>query len=49
MSAADRLFEIMLPDVSLRLVEPHLYSLSAPGENTNTYDKSGALDRKSVV
>jgi SAM-dependent methyltransferase len=40
---ADKLAEIMLPDVSLRLVEPHLYSLSAPGENTNTYDQTGSL------
>jgi SAM-dependent methyltransferase len=43
MIAAEKLSEIILPDVSLRLVEPHFYSLSAPGENTNTYDQGGAL------
>lgn len=43
MIAAENLSEIMLPDVSLRLIEPHFYSLYAPGENTNTYDQKGAL------
>ena len=40
---AARLSEILLPDVNLRLVEPHLYSPYAPGEQTNSYDDKGAL------
>ena len=40
---AARLSEILLPDVNLRLVEPHLYSPYAPGEQTNSYDDEGAL------
>jgi ubiquinone/menaquinone biosynthesis C-methylase UbiE len=40
---AARLSEILLPDVDLRLVEPHLYSPYAPGEQTNSYDDKGAL------
>jgi len=40
---AERLAEVIPPEVGLRLVEPHLYSLSAPGENTNTYDQKGSL------
>ncbi len=43
MIAAERLPEISLPDANLRLIEPHLYSLYAPGENANTYDEKGAL------
>jgi SAM-dependent methyltransferase len=37
------LSEILLPDVNLRLVEPHLYSPFAAGEQTNSYDDQGAL------
>ena len=40
---AARLAEILLPGVDLRLVEPHLYSPYAPGEQTNSYDETGAL------
>jgi SAM-dependent methyltransferase len=40
---AVRLAEVIPPEVDLRLVEPHLYSLSAPGDNTNAYDQEGAL------
>jgi ubiquinone/menaquinone biosynthesis C-methylase UbiE len=40
---AARLSEILLPDVNLRLVEPHLYSPYGPGEQTNSYDDKGAL------
>src|SRR4030042_2875465 len=40
---AARLSEIILPGVNLRLVEPHLYSPYAPGEQTNSYDEKGAL------
>jgi len=40
---AERLTEVIPPEVSLRLVEPHLYSPYAPGENTNSYDQKGAL------
>jgi SAM-dependent methyltransferase len=40
---AARLTEVIPPQVNLRLVEPHLYSPYAPGENTNTYDEKGAL------
>jgi ubiquinone/menaquinone biosynthesis C-methylase UbiE len=40
---AARLAEIIAPGVSLRLVEPHLYSPYGPGENTNSYDQKGAL------
>jgi ubiquinone/menaquinone biosynthesis C-methylase UbiE len=40
---AARLSEILLPDVNLRLVEPHLYSPYGPGEQTNSYDEKGAL------
>jgi ubiquinone/menaquinone biosynthesis C-methylase UbiE len=40
---AARLSEILLPGVDLRLVEPHLYSPYAPGEQTNSYDEKGAL------
>jgi SAM-dependent methyltransferase len=40
---AARLTEVIPPGVSLRLVEPHLYSPYAPGENTNAYDETGAL------
>jgi ubiquinone/menaquinone biosynthesis C-methylase UbiE len=40
---AARLAEILLPGVDLRLVEPHLYSPYAPGEQSNSYDEKGAL------
>jgi hypothetical protein len=40
---AARLAEILLPDVNLRLVEPHLYSSYGPGEQTNSYDETRAL------
>jgi ubiquinone/menaquinone biosynthesis C-methylase UbiE len=40
---AARLSEILLPHVNLRLVEPHLYSPFAAGEQTNSYDENGAL------
>ncbi|MDO9530897.1 MAG: class I SAM-dependent methyltransferase [Deltaproteobacteria bacterium] len=40
---AARLSEILLRGVNLRLVEPHLYSPYAPGEQTNSYDDKGAL------
>jgi ubiquinone/menaquinone biosynthesis C-methylase UbiE len=40
---AAKLAEVISPEVSLRLVEPHLYSPYGPGENTNTYDQKGAL------
>jgi SAM-dependent methyltransferase len=43
MLATEKLSEILLPDISLRQIEPHLYSLYAPGEATNTYDQGGAL------
>jgi ubiquinone/menaquinone biosynthesis C-methylase UbiE len=44
MIAAARLSEIMLPDVTLRLLEPNLYSLYAPGENfLSSYDRKGSL------
>lgn len=34
-----RLTEILLPGASLRLVEPHIYSLHPPGESANVYDR----------
>lgn len=34
-----RLSEIIPKDVSLRLVEPHIYSLYSHGENTSSYDR----------
>ncbi len=40
---AAKLSEILLPEVNLRLVEPHLYSPYGPGEQTNSYDDKGAL------
>jgi SAM-dependent methyltransferase len=40
---AARLAEIIPPEVHLRLVEPHLYSLYAPGEITTSYDRGGTL------
>ena len=40
---AARLTEIVLPEVNLSLVEPHLYSAYGPGEQTNSYDEKGAL------
>jgi SAM-dependent methyltransferase len=40
---AARLAEVIPPEVDLRLVEPHLYSLAAPGGHTNAYDQEGAL------
>jgi ubiquinone/menaquinone biosynthesis C-methylase UbiE len=44
MIAAERLAEIILPDVNLRLLEPNLYSLYAPGENIHSsYDRKGSL------
>jgi ubiquinone/menaquinone biosynthesis C-methylase UbiE len=44
MIAAERLAEIILPDVNLRLLEPNLYSLYAPGEPVNSsYDRHGSL------
>jgi SAM-dependent methyltransferase len=43
MLAAEKLSEILLPEISPRLIEPNLYSLSAPGENSNAYDQGGAL------
>jgi ubiquinone/menaquinone biosynthesis C-methylase UbiE len=44
MIAAERLSEIIPPEVNLRLVEPHLYSLYAPGEKVNSsYDRKGSL------
>jgi ubiquinone/menaquinone biosynthesis C-methylase UbiE len=44
MLAAERLSEILLPGVSLRVVEPHLYSLYAPDENFySSYDRKGSL------
>lgn len=43
MIAAEKLPEIILSEVRLRLIEPNLYSVSGPGEQTNTYDQAGAL------
>jgi len=44
MNAAERLSEIMLPDATLRLLEPNLYSLYAPGEDPHSsYDRKGSL------
>jgi SAM-dependent methyltransferase len=41
---AARLTEVIPPEVTLRLVEPHLYSLYAPGDPVNSsYDRKGAL------
>jgi ubiquinone/menaquinone biosynthesis C-methylase UbiE len=41
---AARLTEVIPPEVTLRLVEPHLYSLYAPGEPVNSsYDRKGSL------
>ena len=36
-----RLSEILLQDVTLRLVEPHIYSPYGSGENTNPYHRMG--------
>ena len=36
----ERLSEVIPEDVSLRLVEPHIYSLYSPGEDTGSYDKA---------
>ncbi len=35
----ERLSEIIPENVSLRLVEPHIYSLHSAGENTSSYDR----------
>lgn len=35
---AARLSEVIRGDVTLRAVEPHIYSLAAPGDETNEYD-----------
>jgi ubiquinone/menaquinone biosynthesis C-methylase UbiE len=44
MIAAERLAEIMLPEVTLRRLEPNFYSLYAPGEETHSsYDRQGSL------
>jgi SAM-dependent methyltransferase len=43
MRAEERLDEIMPRDVKLRVVEPHVYSLYSPGENTNAYDRMGSI------
>jgi len=44
MLAADRLSEVLLPDANLRLIEPHLYSLYASGEESHSsYDRKGTL------
>ncbi len=40
---AQRLHEIIPLEVRLRVVEPHIYSLHAPGENTNAYDRMGSI------
>jgi len=40
---AKTLSSLILSDVSLRLVEPHIYSVYSEGEHTNTYDKSRAF------
>lgn len=34
------LSELLLKDVSLRLIEPHIHSVVQPGENTNSFDKA---------
>ena len=39
----ERLCEIIPEDVKLRVVEPHIYSLFSPGENTNAYDRMGSI------
>jgi ubiquinone/menaquinone biosynthesis C-methylase UbiE len=38
-----RMSEIMSSDVSLRLVEPHIYSLYASDQSINSYDKMGTV------
>ena len=38
-----RLSALISKDVSLRLVEPHIYSVYPDGENTNSYDKMGTF------
>lgn len=40
MIAEERLSDLIASNVKLRLVEPHLYSVYAPGENTNQYDRA---------
>lgn len=35
--------EIIPGNAKLRMVEPHIYSLSDEGENTNAYDRMGAI------
>lgn len=37
------LADVLPGDVSLRLVEPHIYSLYPPGESTNAYDELGTV------
>ena len=34
---------LLLSNVNLRLVEPHIYSIYPEGENTNIYDKGGGI------
>ena len=38
MTAEEQLSEVIPNNVNIRLVEPHLYSVYSPGENTNRYD-----------
>jgi ubiquinone/menaquinone biosynthesis C-methylase UbiE len=41
--AERELREIIAGNAKLRMVEPHIYSLSDEGENTNAYDRMGAV------
>jgi hypothetical protein len=36
----ERLFEVISKDVSLRLVEPHIYSIYQAGDDISSYDKT---------
>ncbi len=39
----EKLSEVILESLRLRLVEPHMYSLYPPGEETTPYDKFGGM------
>ena len=38
-----RLSEIISTNVTIRLIEPHIYSVSSSDENINSYDKMGSI------
>lgn len=43
MTVSERLSEVILADVDLKMLEPSIYSLCPPGENVNQYDSMGTI------